>query len=165
MRPNPRLETILSDMAIEAVAEAELAHGPQDLASAAPLWRERFTPWIAVSLGGLLGAPARYFAGKWAMDHWGSGFPWGTLLINLTGSFVLGFYLTLITERFSGRSSTRLFFATGFLGAYTTFSTFSYETVHFIQNGHVARAMVYAGVSLIGGLIAVVLGVEAAAQL
>ncbi len=166
MRPNPRLYEVLTDATEEGIAEAELAHAPEDLPGpSGPLWRERVTPWIAVGLGGLLGAPARYFVGKWATSQWGSDLPWGTLLINLAGSFVLGFYLTWITERRPGRSSTRLFVATGFLGAYTTFSTFSYETVHFIQDGHLARALIYAGVTLIGGLIAVVLGAESAAHL
>jgi fluoride exporter len=166
MRPKPDLDKIMADIAAEGIAEAELARAPADRAAPAiPVWLDRLEPWLAVSLGGALGAPSRYFAGTFVTNHWGSGFPWATLVINLTGCLALGFFLTAITERVAVRASLRLLIATGFLGAYTTFSTFSYETVHLIQTGHLARALVYAGVSLIGGLIAVLLGVEAAARI
>jgi CrcB protein len=166
MRSKPDLDRIMTDIATEGIAEAELANAPEDVAAPViPVWLDRIEPWLAVSLGGALGAPARYFAGKLVTNHWGAGFPWATLVINLTGCLVLGFFLTAITERVAVRASLRLLVATGFLGAYTTFSTFSYETVHLIQGGHLARALIYAGVSLFGGLIAVFLGVETAARI
>jgi CrcB protein len=95
-------------------------------------------------------------------DHWGSTFPWGTLLINVTGSFILGFYLTVVTERVEGRATTRLFIATGFLGAYTTFSTFAYETADYVRAGEPLRALAYVGASLVCGFVAVVVGIAAA---
>jgi len=147
----------------DAIAEAELAAAPDDQpAAASPAWRGRLATAAAVGIGGLLGANARYLVGLWAAERWGTGFPWGTLAINATGSFVLGFYLTLVTERFTGRSTTRLFVATGFLGAYTTFSTFSYETVRMIQQGAVVPALTYVAASLVVGLVAVVAGAAAA---
>lgn len=151
-------------MPLDPVEEAELARAPADLAvdRLQPPWRERLATTGAVTAGGALGANARYLAGGWVASWWGSRFPWETLLINVTGSFVLGFYLTLVTERFSGRSTTRLFVATGFLGSYTTFSTFSYETVRLIQEGEPVRALVYVMASLVAGLVATVAGIVAA---
>jgi CrcB protein len=147
----------------EAIAEAEFAHAPEDRPEAiATPWREHFSTVGAISAGGLLGANARYLIGLWASDRWGSIFPWGTLLINVSGCFVIGFYLTLVTERFAGRATTRLLVATGFLGAYTTFSTFSYETARLIQTGEVWRALSYVAASLVFGLVAVGVGIATA---
>lgn len=143
----------------EALEEAELPHAPSDAAEApiAPL-RARLTPHVAIGLGGLFGANARYWVGQWATGRWGAGFPWSTLLINVSGAFVLGFYLALVTERFTGRATTRLFVATGFLGAYTTFSTFSDETLNLLRHGAIAHAVAYVAASLLLGLAGVILG-------
>ena len=149
----------------EAVAEAELARAPEELPAPAPpsaTWSARLAPSVPISCGAVLGANARYFVGFWAAARWPGAFPWGTLLINVTGSLVIGFYLTLVTERFAGRATTRLFVATGFLGAYTTFSTFSYETVTLVRQGLVAAAIGYVAASLVLGLAAVVAGTLAA---
>jgi CrcB protein len=109
---------------------------------------------LAIGIGGIIGANLRWKIGVWAADQWATPFPWGTLLINLTGSFVLGLYLTLVTERFTGRPLTRLMFATGLLGAYTTFSTFAYETVRLLQHGQIWTALAYVAASLALGLAA-----------
>jgi len=82
-----------------------------------------------IGLGGVLGANARYLVSIWAARRWGTAFPWGTLLINLSGSFALGFLLELLAARFGNDLDARLLLGTGFLGAYTTFSTFAFETV------------------------------------
>jgi CrcB protein len=146
-----------------AVAEAELGQAPAGRPSPRyPLWRERLTPVAAVGAGGFLGANARYLAGLWVTHHWESAFPLGTLLINVTGSFVLGFYLTGPAKPTRGRSTSRLFVATGFLGAYTTFSTFSYEAVRLVQHGQPISALAYVSASLIVGLAAAVAGLTAA---
>ena len=121
-------------------------------------WRQRASTFAAIGCGGFLGANARYFVGLWVAATWGAVFPWGTLLINLAGSFVLGFYLALVTERFSGRPTTRLFLATGFLGAFTTFSTFSYETIQLLARGATMAALAYVAASLLLGLTAAVVG-------
>jgi fluoride exporter len=146
----------------DAIPEAELAHAPEDVPEpAAARWRALLTPYAAISAGGLLGANARYLAGQWAA-RWPGPFPWGTLLINVTGSLVLGFFLTLVTERFIGRAVTRLFVATGFLGAYTTFSTFGVETITLAQHHLYGDAIAYVATSLVLGLAAVVAGAAAA---
>ena len=157
---------MLEDLAEEGIPEAELGGPPEGDPGREPSrWRDELAPWIAVIGGGSLGASARYAVGTFVNTRWHSGFPSPTLLINLTGSFALGLLLTSLTERHPDRPSFRLFAATGFLGAYTTFSTFSYETVQLIQHGHVARALSYVAVSVLGGLIAIILGVETAAKL
>lgn len=146
----------------EALAEAELARAPGETPlPATPVWRARLTPHLAISAGAILGANARYLVGLWTAP-WSTGFPWGTLAINLSGSLLLGFYLALVTERFTGRATTRLFVATGFCGAYTTFSTFSYETVALAQRGAVGLAAAYVVASVVGGLLAVAAGTLAA---
>jgi CrcB protein len=125
-------------------------------------WQPRLAHYTAVGIGGLLGANARYQVGEWIASRWSTAFPWGTLLINVSGSFVLSLFLTLTAERFSVRPTTRLFVATGFLGGYTTFSTFSYEAVRLLQRGHPTRAMLYVAASLIAGIAAVVAGIVVA---
>jgi len=149
--------------ASEAVQEAELGGDPEGRPERpAPRRFARAVPLLAVGLGGVLGAEARYAVGLWAVARWGASFPWATLLVNVAGSLVLGFYLTLVTERFSGRSTTRLFVATGFLGAFTTFSTFSYETLALVRMGAFGLAATYVAASLAAGLAAAVFGVLAA---
>lgn len=143
-----------------AVEAAELAHAPADWRGPArPRRLDALAPVIAVGGGAVLGANARYLAGLAVERWWGSAFPWGTLLVNVAGSFVLGFYLTLATERFAGRATTRLFVATGFLGSFTTLSTFSYETVQVLQHGQPGPALAYAGATLAAGLLAVAAGI------
>lgn len=152
--------------AAEAIEEAELGHAPLDRPEPPVAgWQERLATFGPISAGGLLGANARYLVGRWVTDHSHGSFPWGTLLINVAGSFVLGLYLTLVTERLSGRSATRLFFATGFLGAFTTFSTFSYETVDLIRDGKPILALTYVVASLLIGIVVAIGGVAAAREI
>ena len=118
----------------------------------------------AIAFGGALGAPARY--GVAQLIHAAPGtFPWATFWTNITGSFVLGFVLALLVERFPPTRYLRPFVATGFLGAYTTYSTFAVETDLLIKDGHAAIGVVYTGVSLVAGLAAVWLGIGTAGVL
>jgi len=114
-----------------------------------------------VGLGGFLGANARYWLGGWIQSRWGTAFPWATFVINITGSFVLGLFVTLITERFALRHalSLRLVIAIGFVGAYTTFSTFELETLALVETATWLRAFANAFGSLFAGFVAVWLGV------
>src|SRR5438445_7866769 len=88
-----------------------------------------------VGVGGFCGANARYWLGGWIQERWGTEFPWSTFVINITGSFILGLFVTLVTERYFVRNilALRLFIAIGFVGAYTTFSTFELETLTLVQ--------------------------------
>jgi CrcB protein len=136
----------------EAIAEAELGVAPDDRpATVSAGWWSRLAPFAAVSAGAVVGANGRYLVGMWVAARWPGAFPWGTLLINLTGSLVLGFFLTLIAERYAEPPFVRLFLATGLLGAYTTFSTFSVETVTLFVQGQLVFASGYIALSIIGG--------------
>lgn len=120
--------------------------------------------YLIVGSGGALGALARYWLGGLFKIGTG-GFPIGTFLINLTGSFVLGLFLTLITERFLVRAEWRLFFATGFVGAYTTFSSFTNEVLTLFRQGFWIIGLLYSLGSLLLGLFCVWLGYETARKL
>lgn len=111
----------------------------------------------AVSLGGALGAPARYGIAQLVYITPGT-FPWGTFWINVSGSFAVGFVLILVLERFPPTRYIRPFVATGFLGAYTTYSTLAVETDLLIKNGHWPIALAYAAASLTTGLVAAWVG-------
>jgi CrcB protein len=89
-------------------------------------------------------------------------FPWATFLVNVTGSFVLGLFLAVVLERFPPSRSLRPFVATGFIGAYTTYSTFAVETVVLAKDGHSAVAAGYVAVSVVAGLTAAWAGIVAA---
>jgi fluoride exporter len=113
---------------------------------------------LAVAAGGLLGAPARYGIGLGLPVHSG-GFPLGTFLINVSGSLALAALVTLVIERWPPTRYVRPFFGTGFLGAYTTWSTFVVDTTVLAKDGHVAVAVAYVAASLVTGFAAVFAGV------
>lgn len=84
---------------------------------------------VLVGAGAILGANARYLLSVWAATRWGNAFPWGTFGINVSGSFALGLFLALVKARFGTLVGASLLVATGFIGSYTTFSTFAFETI------------------------------------
>jgi fluoride exporter len=138
----------------------------QDVATRSHLTGRRAEPSVlaAIALGGALGAPARH--GLAQLVHVAPGsFPWATFATNITGSFALGLVLALVLERFPPTRYLRPFVATGFLGAYTTYSTFAVETDLLIKDGHAAIALAYAAASLLVGFIAVWAGIWAARTL
>ena len=112
---------------------------------------------LAISVGAVLGANARYFVGGWIADRLGTSFPYGTLVINVSGSLIIGFVLTLAAERVVP-AWFRPALAIGFLGSYTTFSTFSYETLGLVQAGSWMAAIVNIGGSVAAALLGVYLG-------
>jgi CrcB protein len=115
--------------------------------------------FLLISLGAVLGANTRYWLGTWVAQKWGSTFPVGTLLINVTGSFLLGLFMTLATERFLIDPRWRLLVAVGFLGAYTTFSTFTYESFNLLFKGQWLPGLLNLLGSSLLGILAVGLGV------
>jgi CrcB protein len=121
--------------------------------------------FLVISLGGILGANARYVITLYVAERLGTAFPYGTLLINVTGSLVIGFFLTLISERFSVDPLWRLFFATGFLGAYTTFSSYTYEAAQLMRDGFYALAVLYLFGSVLAGMLGVFAGIIVAERL
>lgn len=111
-----------------------------------------------IGIGGVLGANARYLVSGWAAQRFGSVFPYGTFIINVSGSLVLGFFMALIQDRAFIHPNYRLFFATGFCGAYTTFSTFTYESLVLIQEGNFLLGFTNLFGSLAAGMLGVILG-------
>ena len=111
---------------------------------------------LLLSLGALLGANLRYWLGLWVGQRWGTQFPTGTLLINLTGSFILAFFMTLISERLLVDPRWRIFFAIGFLGSYTTFSTYTYESITLLMAGNWSWGLLNLfGSAVLGALLAI----------
>jgi CrcB protein len=110
-----------------------------------------------VAAGGLVGTPARFALDRWTSSRTGGAFPWGTFVINATGSFLLGVITELVTRHLLGSVPAALV-GTGFCGAYTTFSTFSYETVRLLEDGEVGAGLFNAAGSLVVGLAAALAG-------
>jgi fluoride exporter len=117
--------------------------------------------FVAIALGGALGAPARYGVARLVHVSPGS-FPWSTFWTNITGCFALGLVLILVLERFPPTRFVRPFLATGFLGAYTTYSTFAVETDLLVKDGHAGVALAYTAASVLGGFAAVWMGIALA---
>jgi CrcB protein len=116
---------------------------------------DTLTKYLAVAAGGALGAVARYFLGGTILSRVASPFPTATFVINVTGSFILGFFLTLVTERAQFSPHVRLAVAVGFVGAYTTFSTFEYETLRLTEEGRMMLALLNVILSVVVGFAAV----------
>jgi CrcB protein len=119
---------------------------------------------VCIAVGGALGALARYAVGGWVYSWAGAELPWDTALINVSGSFLIGFILQYLSAT-SAAPEWRAFLAIGFLGAYTTFSTFSYETIALVRSGEWQRALLYVFGSVVLSLAATVAGLFAAAAL
>ena len=115
-----------------------------------------------VAIGGALGAVARYAVAVLVARFWTSSFPLATLLINVSGSFILGFFATFAAEKSALDPLWRLLVATGFVGAYTTFSTFEYETQTLAESGAMMFAVANVVGSVVAGFAAVQLGVTLA---
>lgn len=116
------------------------------------------TAWIAVACGGALGAMARFGISTYWLPVTPGRFPWSTLWINLAGSFLIGVLYTIIVERELWSNQWRIILMTGFLGALTTFSTFSVESVNLLQRNQFGLAATYASVSVLGCIAAAYVG-------
>lgn len=121
--------------------------------------------FLWVGLGGFAGSIARYALGVWIYDRMGTRFPYGTFVINITGCFLIGVILTVLDSRVGVPPAWRLAIPIGFIGAYTTFSTFEYETFRSVQGGQASIGLLNIALSVIVGYFAVWLGVMAARTL
>ena len=123
--------------------------------------------YFLIALGGALGSVTRFGLNGIVSAHFGATFPWGTLLINVSGSFLIGFFFTLTEPggRVFASSNTRQFFMTGLCGGYTTFSSFSLQTLNLAREGEWFRAGANTVGSVVACLIAVWLGHLAASAL
>lgn len=116
--------------------------------------------YLCVFLGGGAGSLARYLVGRAILQRFpGSYFAWSTFWINVTGSFLIGFLMTLLVERLKVPHFWQLLLVTGFLGGYTTFSSFEYDGYLAVRAGQPLTALAYLAGSVIAGCVAVWLGV------
>lgn len=113
---------------------------------------------VAIALGGAFGAVLRYLSGVWAFKIFGDGFPFGTLGVNIIGSFVMGVLVAMFAQYWSPSAEMRAFLMTGLLGAFTTFSTFSLDVSGLYERGDLMMAGVYISVSVVGAVMALFLG-------
>lgn len=120
--------------------------------------------YLVVLAGAGLGGLARYALGTWIMARSGGRFPLGTFLINISGSFLIGLLMTLLTERWQPHPNWRLFLVVGVLGGYTTFSTLEYETLQAVRDGERWMGLLYVTGSVLFGYLAVWLGVALTAR-
>jgi fluoride exporter len=117
-----------------------------------------------VALGGAVGSAIRYGVGVAVQGRTGLDFPVGTLLVNISGSFLLGFLIHYALATPAITPEVRALLTSGLCGGYTNFSTFSYETVALIQDGDWRRATLYVGLSVAGSILGVIVGIAGARQ-
>ncbi len=117
--------------------------------------------YLMVAIGGGLGSMLRFWVGGIVSGRMGSRFPYGTFLINCTASFLIGFIITLLAEKTHWSPNLRFLIPIGFIGGYSTFSTFEYETFRVIQDGELLIASLNVVLSVLVGFVAVWLGVIA----
>lgn len=110
--------------------------------------------YLVIALGGALGSVARYWVGSNVASRMGVRFPYGTLIVNLSACFVIGFTLTWFGEHLELNPVWRYFIPIGFIGAYSTFSTFEWETLETVRSGAFALASLYVAASILLGLAA-----------
>jgi CrcB protein len=120
---------------------------------------ENLTKILAIGIGGALGAIARYLINISPLANLFEKFPFPTFFINITGSFLIGFLLILFTDKFAINDNLRLAIIVGFLGAFTTFSTFELEIWELIKENHFPTAFLYLFLSVVVGFIGVLSGV------
>lgn len=118
---------------------------------------------VAVALGGSIGSVLRYAVGFAVAQRWGAGFPWGTLLINVTGSLVIGFVAEISqTTAFGITPLARVFMTVGVLGGYTTFSSFAYDSITLAREGAAPLSLGYVLGTVVLGICAAYAGMLAA---
>lgn len=125
------------------------------------------TKYLLVSIGGALGTAARYWCSGVVASHFGETFPWGTLIINVSGSLVIGFFATITSPdgRMFVGTDMRQFVMMGLCGGFTTFSSFSLQTLNLARDGEMAWALANIGLSVVLCLVAVWIGHVAATHL
>jgi fluoride exporter len=113
---------------------------------------------MAIALGAIPGALCRYYLTRWCMQWFGAGFPFGTFIINLSGALVMGFFATFTMEKTIASPDLRALVAIGFLGAYTTFSTYALDTANLLHSGQWVKSLIYWGGSAVLGVVCLELG-------
>lgn len=116
------------------------------------------TNLLLVAAGGAIGASLRHLSGMIVLRVMGAGFPWGTLFVNVLGSFIMGLFIAWMIGKSGVSNEMRLFIATGILGGFTTFSAFSLDVANMIERGAVSAAFAYIAASVIISLAAIFIG-------
>lgn len=117
---------------------------------------------VLVGVGGALGSGARFLVATWAAELFGPGLPRGTILVNVTGSFLIAVVVGLATRTTAISPNVRLFLTTGVMGGFTTYSSFNYETLHFLDEGAIALALANLAITVAACLVSGALGLLAA---
>lgn len=120
--------------------------------------------YLAVFAGAGLGGVARYALGAWVMTRYGGRFPLGTLVVNVSGAFLIGLTMTVLTERLTPHPAWRLFLVVGVLGGYTTYSAFAYETLEAVKDGERLMGLIYVLATVTAAYLAVWLGAAIAGR-
>lgn len=115
---------------------------------------------LLVAAGGASGSVCRHLVGVACLRLFGVGFPWGTMAVNIVGSFAMGVLIELLARRFDMSMELRLLLATGFLGGFTTFSSFSLDAVGIFERGSPMLALAYVVGSVLAGIVALVAGLS-----
>lgn len=113
---------------------------------------------LYVGIGGLLGATLRYLVNLWSVEKLGFAFPYGTLIVNIIGCFILGVFVTICSEKLLANENLRLFVVVGFAGGLTTFSALSYETIKLVESYEILMAGLNIGANAFLGIIFMVFG-------
>ena len=121
--------------------------------------------YIAIAVGGSLGAVSRYWVSSTTYQWLGQGFPYGTLMVNLLGSLLMGFLSVLLVHRFHVSDEIRFGLLAGFLGSFTTFSTFAMDTLHLVGSEALVKALVYVLLSVLFCIIGAWAGLATAKQM
>jgi CrcB protein len=121
--------------------------------------------YLAIAVGGSCGAISRYWMSNTTYSWLGNDFPYGTLVVNVIGSLVMGFLTVLLAQRFNVSEEVRLGLIVGFLGSFTTFSAFALDTIHWYESGAVVKALSYVLLSVVFCIVGVLVGMMSAKQL
>lgn len=119
-----------------------------------------FSHALIVAAGGALGSVGRYLVGIFAIRLWGPNFPWGTFVVNIVGSLLIGLLVEAVARALNQSAEMRIFIVTGFLGGFTTFSSFSLDAMNLIERGDVVPAILYIVASVGIALVAVFAGLS-----
>ena len=113
---------------------------------------------LVVCVGGAIGSAFRYLVATWAAETFGPGFPRGTLIVNIVGSFLIAVIMEASLRTMSVSATLRLFLTTGIMGGFTTYSSFNYETTRLLEDGSIGLALLNLGLTVVGCLGAGFLG-------
>jgi CrcB protein len=142
-------------MALAIIPQAEIGNGTSFC------WRVHLLKYLMVGIGGGLGSILRFWLGSYVGSKMGTRFPYGTFVINITGSFLIGIVFAFLTARSQWSPYWRYLIPIGFIGGYTTFSSFEFETLRTLQEGQFGIGLLYVIASVVLGLAAVWGGVIA----